>query len=279
MPQAQSRWLSETLNYSSYTYSLLKLGHFTAVTAGLAKSNGSLLPGLWHDSLHVTCGLTAGTPGSAPRPTFGNEYGITLPFLRVAKFLTPWQFSFWRKTRRFHSDTEAAGQWNNIFAISKYQRNPHKYSRQISSCDIPGRHHDGESNRIKIKKINNLIREHSYNNNNNNNNNLIHIAPLPSVLWRCWLGGRKGIRPVKNEWWGAGVVVCLQQDADLHMAQLMPLPLIVSCSTKIQIGFTFLVSAHLGSPGKRAIKWVCVCVSYSASGRKLQKRCQQVTAN
>jgi len=44
----------------------------------------------------------------------------------------------------------------------------------------------------------------------------------------------------------------------LHMAQLMPLPLTVSCSSKIQIGFTFLVPAHLGSPGKRAVKQVCV---------------------
>jgi len=45
----------------------------------------------------------------------------------------------------------------------------------------------------------------------------------------------------------------------LHMAQLMPLPLTVSCFSKIQIGFTFLVPAHLGSPGKRAVKQ-CVCV-------------------
>jgi len=71
---------------------------------------------------------------------------------------------------------------------------------------------------------------------------------LPSVRWRCWLGGRKGIRPVTAEWWGADMVICLEQGADLHMAQLMPLPLIVSCSSKIQIGFTFLVPAHLGSP-------------------------------
>jgi len=56
------------------------------------------------------------------------------------------------------------------------------------------------------------------------------------------------------------VVVCLEQGADLHMAQLMPLPLAVSCFSKIQIGFTFLVPAHLGSPGKRAVKRVCVCV-------------------
>jgi len=43
----------------------------------------------------------------------------------------------------------------------------------------------------------------------------------------------KGIRPVKKEWWGAGVVICLEQGADLHMAQLMPLPLTISCFSKI----------------------------------------------
>ena len=64
----------------------------------------------------------------------------------------------------------------------------------------------------------------------------------------------------KLEWRGAGVVVCLERGADLHMVQLMPLPLTASCFSKIQIGFTFLVPAHLGSPGKRAVKRVCVCV-------------------
>jgi len=57
---------------------------------------------------------------------------------------------------------------------------------------------------------------------------------------------------------GAGVVICLERGADLHMAHLMPLPLTVSCFSKIQIGFTLLVPAHLGSPGKRANKRVCV---------------------
>ena len=46
----------------------------------------------------------------------------------------------------------------------------------------------------------------------------------------------------------------------MHMAQLMPLPLTVSCFSKIQIGFTFLVPAYPGSPGQRAVKRVCVCV-------------------
>ena len=56
------------------------------------------------------------------------------------------------------------------------------------------------------------------------------------------------------------MVICLERGADLHMAQLMPLSLTLSCFSKIQIGFTFLVLAYPGSPGKRAIKRVCVCV-------------------
>jgi len=56
------------------------------------------------------------------------------------------------------------------------------------------------------------------------------------------------------------MVICLEQGANLHIAQLMPLPLTVSCFSKIQIGFTFLVPAHPSSPGKRAVKRVCVCV-------------------
>ena len=44
------------------------------------------------------------------------------------------------------------------------------------------------------------------------------------------------------------------------MAQLMPLPLTISCFSKIQIGFTFLVPAHPGNPGQRAVKRMCVCV-------------------
>ena len=45
-----------------------------------------------------------------------------------------------------------------------------------------------------------------------------------------------------------GVVIRLEQGADLHMAQLMPLPITVSCFSKIQTGFAFLVPAYLGSP-------------------------------
>ena len=56
------------------------------------------------------------------------------------------------------------------------------------------------------------------------------------------------------------MVICLERCADLHMAHM---PLTVSCFSKIQIAFTFLVPAHPGSPGKRAAKCMCVCVVFS----------------
>jgi len=62
------------------------------------------------------------------------------------------------------------------------------------------------------------------------------------------------------------VVVCVERDADLHTAQLMPLSLTVSCISKIRISFTFLVPAHPGTPGKGAVKRVCVCVYGSCRG-------------
>ena len=72
------------------------------------------------------------------------------------------------------------------------------------------------------------------------------------------VGRQEGHPALKNR--VVGVVICLERGADLHMAQLMPLPLTVSCSSKIQIGFTFLIPAHPGSPGQRAVKQTCVCV-------------------
>ena len=65
------------------------------------------------------------------------------------------------------------------------------------------------------------------------------------------------------------LVICLELGADLHTAQLMPLPLTVSCFSKIQIGFTFLVPAHLGNPGQRAAER-CVCVRACVCGWIIQ---------
>ena len=59
------------------------------------------------------------------------------------------------------------------------------------------------------------------------------------------------------------MVICLERGVDLHMAQLMPLPLTISCFSKILISFTFLILAHPGSPGKRAVKCACACVHTS----------------
>ena len=89
------------------------------------------------------------------------------------------------------------------------------------------------------------------------------MAPFPIAFSALTLlVGRQEGHPAckETEWWGAGMVICLDRVADLHMSQLMPLPLTFFCFSKIQIGFTFLVPAYPGSPGQRAIKLVCVCV-------------------
>jgi len=63
----------------------------------------------------------------------------------------------------------------------------------------------------------------------------------------------------KTEYWGGvDTVICLERGADLHIAQLTPLLLTISCFSKIQIGFIFLVPAHPGSPGQRSVKQECV---------------------
>jgi len=60
------------------------------------------------------------------------------------------------------------------------------------------------------------------------------------------------------------MVICLEQDADLHMAQLMPLPITAS---------SFLVLAYSGSPGKRAVKQVCVCVMLKLTEHCVLQKC------
>jgi len=90
----------------------------------------------------------------------------------------------------------------------------------------------------------------------------VRVHPAFSAL-TLLVGWQEGHPACKNWVLGAGVVICLERDADLHVAQLMLLPLTVSSFSKIQIGFTFLVPAHPGSPGQRAVKRVCVCVCVS----------------
>ena len=71
-----------------------------------------------------------------------------------------------------------------------------------------------------------------------------------SIVETCYQLSWKSLGPLGC---CAGMVICLDQGADLHMAQLMSLPLTVSCFSKIQIGFTFLIPAHSGSPRKTAV--------------------------
>ena len=85
---------------------------------------------------------------------------------------------------------------------------------------------------------------------------------MPSVLWRCWLGGKKDIRPAKKtEWWGAGMVICLERGADLHMAQVMPLPLTVPCFSICRLALPFWYRLTWVVSDKRLLNGcVCVCV-------------------
>jgi len=68
------------------------------------------------------------------------------------------------------------------------------------------------------------------------------------------LGGRKGIWPVKIEWLGTGMVICLEQGANgLHMVKLMPLPPHHVLLQQNPEWFTSLVPAYPGCPGKRPL--------------------------
>ena len=81
----------------------------------------------------------------------------------------------------------------------------------------------------------------------------------PSVLWRCWVGGRKGIWPVKTDWCGAGVVICLERGADLHTAQLMPLPLVSLASVKSRLVLPLSYWLAQVVPDKEPLN-SCVCL-------------------
>jgi len=92
-----------------------------------AESNGSLLLGLWCDSLHVTCGLTACTPGSAPGPTLGNEYGKTLPFT----FLVTVRLTVQRGTGKRCTLSRSCGQTFFPSAIRLWNALP------VDICQLP----------------------------------------------------------------------------------------------------------------------------------------------
>jgi len=91
-----------------------------------------------------------------------------------------------------------------------------------------------------------------------------------SICWTVRLNAAKDEKSLRSTGrvWGVGVVICLERGADLHMAQLMPPPLNVSCFSKIQIGFTFLVPAHPGSSGKRAVERARVNGAHKWAGQR-----------
>ena len=60
----------------------------------------------------------------------------------------------------------------------------------------------------------------------------------------------------KTEWWGAGMVICLELDADLHMAQWMPRPL-ATLKSRLVLHFWYRLTRVV--PEKEPLNW-CVCV-------------------
>ena len=90
----------------------------------------------------------------------------------------------------------------------------------------------------------------------------VYVAQTDAFSALTLLVGRQEGNPAckKLKWWGVGVVICLEQGADLHTAQLMPLPLTASCFSKIQMVLPFWYRRTRGSPGQRAVKRACVCV-------------------
>jgi len=90
----------------------------------------------------------------------------------------------------------------------------------------------------------------------------------------CWLGGRKGIWPVKTEWWGANVIICLGRGADLRMAHLMPLPLTISCSSKSRLVLPLWYRLTQVFPDKRPLNGCCCCCCCcNYAGRTMQDFC------
>ena len=88
-----------------------------------------------------------------------------------------------------------------------------------------------------------------------------------SVVWHCCVSSRKGIRTAETEWWGTGMVICLERGAnDLHMVQLMPLPPHHCCSSKIQNCLPFWCWLAQAVLIKRPLNG---CISSSYVGKNL----------
>ena len=90
----------------------------------------------------------------------------------------------------------------------------------------------------------------------------VYMSPYAFSALTLLVGRQEGhLACRKLEWWCTGMVMFLERDADLHMAQLMPLPLTVS-AVKSRFVLPFWYRLTWVVPGKRAVKLVCVCLCY-----------------
>jgi len=224
----------------------------TEVNAGLAESYGSLLPGLWCDSLHVTCGLTACTPGSAPGPTLGNENGkiLLLPFLVVQLV--------W------------CGVVGLRWTLASVNRGFLRRCRGLSSLTTcPSRTEFEACCRHHAKSTVKWAFRHDF---------LLHVRTTRYRIsfFRFYSSNAfSALTPLVRQHEGhpackklsGGVLAWLSVWSDVqtctwpswchcHSLSLAPV--------KSRLVLPFCVPAHPGSPGKRAVKRACVCVCCSS---------------
>ena len=167
-----------------------------------------------------------------------------------------------------------------IFCIFKHPESPGKWVWSLWVLEIKAWCLENSRNllavRIKDHAVMHVRMRAHWNNDSEyrNTRQTVSFQPVMAipqwvVLWDCiysvsncclslYLNSYFIFKHCLVEWWGAGMVIYLQRCADVHISQSLPLPLTVSCISKILTGFTFLVLAYPGSPGQRAVKRVCV---------------------
>jgi len=248
----------------------------TKVNAGPAESNGRLLLGIRRDSLHVTCGLTACTPGSAPDPTLGNEYGKTLPFLPYTRATTVTHSSTPDDTTATPIKQPTHTRSSHGCPIIKRRMTTRARTTRRSECRRVNLANIAVCNltvgfffkaRLQQQSIQLfksptarqflLLGCHYYNEMHAKSPPplsyillLVACGFVVALYWPCASDfsalSTHGLTSTLLIGYGAIYPLLLftsflpyLSGADLHIAQLMPLPLTVSCFSKVQIGLPF----------------------------------------
>jgi len=186
----------------------------TEVTAGLAESNGSLLLGVWHDSLHVICGWLPVHWDQVRAQRLVTSMGKLYLFYIAHKILSS-AIKLPLKGRRKSKCwvivwTGGGGDWY-LWLLCFNTRSAWQRLPVLICPKAPGWFVMPVLVVVVLFCIQRRL-------------SIVSCSYMSSVLWHCWLGVRKSARLVKIEWWGVCVVIHLERGVEcLHMVQLMPL--------------------------------------------------------